>query len=403
MTNTASTPNKPKLNRMSSFDYSDATQATPRAHILSSTIEIIKQDTIDETPIDYTGEYIPDNNSSDKPSDKPSEPVIETNQSTSTKFSERTVKYTTTDENGTKTENNIVLKTIEDLHKIPSKYLTAQERLLLKESRWTPSQVLMAHLEAKLNTTIGKYWWKKYISAAFWSNIATPINLAITLFTTLTTGQAATDNLLSQDTFVRISIVSLILSTLNTFFRPHQQTNSNIEAMNKWRQLGTKFEETYYSECFNDLDYDRRIKNYQELQKDVHNEQITQESAIQNYLTDLIYFCVSKSCLAKSEWITEKHKTVSNQNTIDKSGKKQSTKDNVYIDIPNNNDIITNLMENNKKEFQELNNKYKELYIIVETYLNNKTNDNENNNENEQDNYDIYLDNEIIRKYCKQT
>ena len=276
----------------------------------------------------------------------------------------------------------------------------------------------MAHLEAKLNTTIGKYWWKKYISAAFWSNIATPINLAITLFTTLTTGQAATDNLLSQDTFVRISIASLILSTLNTFFRPHQQTNSNIEAMNKWRQLGTKFEETYYSECFNDLDYDRRIRNYQELQKDVHDEQITQESTIQNYLTDLIYFCVSKSCLAKSEWITEKHKTVSNQNTVNKSGKKQSTKDNVYIDIPNNNittptttttttnannnDIITTLMENNKKEFQELNYKYNELYTIVETYLNNKTNDNENNNENKQDNYDIYLDNEIIRKYCKQ-
>jgi hypothetical protein len=31
---------------------------------------------------------------------------------------------------------------------------------------------------------------------------------------------------------------------------------------------------------------------------------------------------------------------------------------------------------------------------------NNKTN--ENDNENNQDNYDIYLDNEIIRKYCKK-
>lgn len=221
----------------------------------------------------------------------------------------RKAVYQIIDENGNKKEQTLEIKTEEDLHKLPSKYLTAQERVYLKTARWTPSQVLMSHLEDKLNTTIGRQWWKKYISAAFWSNIATPINLAITLFTTLTTGQAATDSLLSQDVFIRISIVSLILSTLNTFFRPHQQTNLNTEAMNKWRQIGSNFEEIYYSECFNDLDYERRIKGYQQIQKDVHNEHIAQETASQNYLTDLIYFIISHGCLNKSDWITEKHKT----------------------------------------------------------------------------------------------
>ena len=76
----------------------------------------------------------------------------------------------------------------------------------------------ISNLEDKLNTTIGRQWWKKYISAAFWSNIATPINLAITLFTTLTTGQAATDSLLSQDNFFKLSVATLIISTINTFF-----------------------------------------------------------------------------------------------------------------------------------------------------------------------------------------
>jgi len=430
----ASTPIKPKLNRMSSFDYGDAIFSSPRAHILSSSTDrvqqqlgINKQDTIDETPIDYNGEYIIDKHSSNIESTDVSNDKLEKQQSTSAnKFIERTVKYTTTDENGTKTENNIVLKTLEDLHKIPSKYLTAQERLLLKGSRWTPSQVLMAHLEAKLNTTIGKYWWKKYVSAAFWSNIATPINLAITLSTTLTTGQAATDNLLSQDTFVRISIASLILSTLNTFFRPHQQTNCNIEAMNKWRQLGTKFEEIYYSECFNDLDYDRRIRFYQELQKDVHNEQITQESTIQNYLTDLIYFFVSNSCLAKSEWITEKHKTIQNNqhmNTSDtKTGKNnKQTPNSISIDIPPQDanppignkpnteildkEVLKNLVENHNNEIQELNNKYNQLCNIMETYMNkiNSIQDNiEDNTDNTEDKSDIYLDNNIIRKHISK-
>jgi hypothetical protein len=123
-----------------------------------------------------------------------------------------------------------------------------------------------------------------------------------------------------------------------------------MEAMNKWRQLGTKFEEIYYSECFNDLDYDRRIRFYQELQKEVHNEQISQESTIQNYLTDLIYFCVSNSCLAKSEWITDKHKTVNNSTANSKSNNKpKPTQPGNTIDVATNtiNDSVSITIQEN--------------------------------------------------------
>ena len=401
----SSTPIKSKLSRLSSFDYEDEPYERPLA--MSSSKQI-------PPPLEFSCEH-PVNNTEvndTEVNDTDAKDIIantDNQQCDKNKFIERVVKFNTIDENGNKIEETIQLKTIEDLHKIPSKHLTAQERLLLKASRWTPSQVLMAHLEDNLNTTIGRYWWRKYVSAAFWSNIATPINLAITLFTTLTTGQAATDSLLSQDVFIRISITTLILSTLNTFFRPHQQSNINMDAMNKWRQIGTKFEEIYYSECFNDLDYERRIRSYQELQKEVHSEQITQESAIQNYLTDLIYFCVSRSCLAKSEWIAEKHKTNSinaktaNANKSLIKQKIEETQNEVHIAItePNANMInykedleqMKTILEDNKKEFLELKNKYNELQGKInafETIIISET---------DIDTGDVYLDNAIITKH----
>lgn len=39
--------------------------------------------------------------------------------------------------------------------------------------------------------------------------------------TALTTAQATTDNLLSQQNYVALCLATLILSVLNTFFRPH--------------------------------------------------------------------------------------------------------------------------------------------------------------------------------------
>jgi hypothetical protein len=105
----------------------------------------------------------------------------------------------------------------------------------------------MKTLEDRLNRVLASNWWQKYIAAAFWSNMSTPVNLTIMLLTTLTTGQAATSNLLSTESFVSISITSLILSVINTFFRPHAQMNDNLEVMRKWQSLGSRFERIYYS------------------------------------------------------------------------------------------------------------------------------------------------------------
>lgn len=165
----------------------------------------------------------------------------------------------------------------------------------------------MKTLETNLNRIIAQHWWQKYITAAFWSNMSTPVNLAIMLLTTLTTGQAATSNLLSSESFVSISIASLILSVLNTFFRPHAQMNDNLDIMRKWQSLGLKFERVYYSKNHDKEDFERRLKDYARLQKEVHTLQNAPTPTNQNFFTDLIYYAVSFTLTKKQRhlWIND--------------------------------------------------------------------------------------------------
>ena len=79
----------------------------------------------------------------------------------------------------------------------------------LKEDEQTTRELIeeIKNYENKINYDIGYYWWKYYVYGAFWNNISTPINLAITIITALTTGQSASQNLISE--------------TLNTKFLLH--------------------------------------------------------------------------------------------------------------------------------------------------------------------------------------
>jgi hypothetical protein len=42
-----------------------------------------------------------------------------------------------------------------------------------------------------------------------------------------------------------ISLAALLISTLNTFFRPSTQLARSMENMNNWRELGSEFEKIY--------------------------------------------------------------------------------------------------------------------------------------------------------------
>lgn len=155
-------------------------------------------------------------------------------------------------------------------------------------------------LEENLNSVIGLSWWKKYIASAFWSNISTPINFSITLLTTLNAGQAATGNLLSNIVYVNLSIVTLVLSTINTFFKPNDQYIGNLQMMNMWCDFGNRFENIY----FTILDDKEKFNAYVQLQQDINKFENSHSSNNVNIVADLIYVTAVYSCLKKRDkWL----------------------------------------------------------------------------------------------------
>ena len=152
-------------------------------------------------------------------------------------------------------------------------------------------------MESKLDIDIGYYYWKKYIASAFWSNISTPINLIITLLTAVTTAQTASNNIVSEKTSINLSITALIITALNTFFRPHTKMSSSIELMKKWIELGNDFEELYYTEHKYSIKSDFIIEKYKELQLRSNTLKESEGPDTMNWLTDLIHFISKKSCI----------------------------------------------------------------------------------------------------------
>jgi len=159
-------------------------------------------------------------------------------------------------------------------------------------------------MESKLDIDIGYYYWKKYIASAFWSNISTPINLIITLLTAVTTAQTASSNIVSDKTSINLSIAALIITALNTFFRPHTKMSSSIELMKKWVELGNDFEELYYTEHKYSTKSDFIIEKYKELQLRSNTLKESEGPDTMNWLTDLIHFISKKSCIKKYQrWL----------------------------------------------------------------------------------------------------
>jgi hypothetical protein len=165
----------------------------------------------------------------------------------------------------------------------------------------------MVEIETKINIEIGYRFWKRYVNAAFWSYISLPINLSITMLTALSTGQATTNNLLPKTLYVNISLATLVISILNTYFRPYVQMNMNIEFMNKWSVLGYKYEEIFYSEKRTLEQVDARLEKYGELMKSINELKKTEILESQNFLTDSIHLAL-RSCVCclknKSSWLS---------------------------------------------------------------------------------------------------
>jgi hypothetical protein len=162
-------------------------------------------------------------------------------------------------------------------------------------------------LKKKIDKEIGYNYWKKYIASVFWSQISTPINLAITMLTAITTAQIQTNDFISSSTSSTLSIVSLILATLNTFFRPHTQYATNTEFLSKWIQIGVKFEDEYYNNMVERRtleDYRKRLASLQAIQKEVNELRQAEGTGTINFITDLLFFLSFISCVKnKKNWL----------------------------------------------------------------------------------------------------
>ncbi len=152
----------------------------------------------------------------------------------------------------------------------------------------------MVNLEAKINEDLGFRWWKKYIGGAFWNQISTPINLSITLLTAITTAQTTSNGgFISENTYKSLSITTLIISVLNTFFKPNTKMTQNIEDMNEWTKLGCIFEEIFYRE----EDIVKKLEDYKKLQMRISELKYKESPEKQNFVTDLIHACCLKTFL----------------------------------------------------------------------------------------------------------
>jgi hypothetical protein len=162
----------------------------------------------------------------------------------------------------------------------------------------------MVTMEDNIDRTIGFYYWKRYVASAFWANISTPINLAITLLTALTTAQATTSNLFSSTTTSNLSITAFVLTIINTFFKPHLQMTQNVGLMEDWNKMGTNFEEIF----FDDKKFSQKeefMNRYKKLQSDMNELRKMDGPDTTNFVTDLIHYLSTKCCLRNIYWLDE--------------------------------------------------------------------------------------------------
>jgi hypothetical protein len=161
-----------------------------------------------------------------------------------------------------------------------------------------------------LNKRIGTQAWKKYLSAAFWNYITTPINFSITLLTAIATGQAATSNILSQQQTLIILFVTFVLTTTNSFFKLNTKMNLNFEAARRYYSFGAEFERIYYTPMYTDLDVKKKLEEYDALHRNVNKYMVSETIENQNYITELIYVVINWAtccaCLGNiSHWVEE--------------------------------------------------------------------------------------------------
>jgi hypothetical protein len=155
----------------------------------------------------------------------------------------------------------------------------------------SPNWGIMLTMQENLNLRIGVRRRKKYISAAFWNYISTPINFIITLFTALSASQTGTSStFLSTNQVFYVLLTTFILSIINTFFKLKEKAQLNYDAAKMYEQFGTEFEKIYFEPILKTGDVEKKLKDYNELNKKIMTYSNHENIDGVNYITEFIYY-----------------------------------------------------------------------------------------------------------------
>lgn len=155
----------------------------------------------------------------------------------------------------------------------------------------SPNWGIMLTMQENLNTRIGVKRRKKYISAAFWNYISTPINFIITLFTALSASQTGTNsNFLSNNQVFYVLLTTFILSIVNTFFKLKEKAQLNYESAKMYEEFGSEFEKIYFTPILKPEDVGTKLTNYNELHQRITQYSYKENIDGVNYITEVIYY-----------------------------------------------------------------------------------------------------------------
>jgi hypothetical protein len=131
--------------------------------------------------------------------------------------------------------------------------------------------------------------------------MSTPVNLSITLMTALTTAQANAPDLLNSEIYKKLTIATLVLTVVNTFFKPHEKAQHNKDYMRRWSMVGIDFEKVYYSKknnlmnsCAND---DDAVNDYEKVEEKMNELRQKEGPDVTNFVTDFIHLICYLTCL----------------------------------------------------------------------------------------------------------
>jgi len=164
-----------------------------------------------------------------------------------------------------------------------------------------PKKHRMEFLESELNRSLFVAWNKKYVGYIFWNNLGTPINFTITMLTALTAAQSTSSSFLSESTSTIISITVLVISAINTFFRPYNKATEHMKFITEVQKYGTRFDEVYYRAKLTTEEYEEAYNKYFLIQQDFNKYKSENSIESKNLIVDILYFFIINSLLAKAK------------------------------------------------------------------------------------------------------